>query len=196
MNQSEQINELAAALSKAQSQMSKAKMTGVNDRFKNEAKGTTGAYAKFEDIREAVQKPFADNGLSYVQFPYRDIDSVGCFTQLMHTSGQYIVHHFGVPAKQHHAQEYGSILTYVRKYCLAAVAGLASEEDTDANEVSVDSEMINEKQVADIKKLLESKDMSEDRVLKYKKVATLEHIKAEDFDDVISKIESVKVENS
>tara|TARA_S200002703_G_scaffold29506_1_gene25391 strand:+ start:4614 stop:5204 length:591 start_codon:yes stop_codon:yes gene_type:complete len=196
MNQSEQINELAAALSKAQSQMSKAKMTGVNERFKNEAKGITGAYAKFEDIREAVQKPFADNGLSYVQFPYRDIDSVGCFTQLMHSSGQYIVHHFGVPAKQHHAQEYGSILTYVRKYCLAAVAGLASEEDTDANEVSVDSEMISKKQLAEIKKLLKSKDVSEDRITKWKNIATLEHIKAGDFDDIISKIEAVKVENS
>jgi hypothetical protein len=100
MKQSEQINELAAALAKAQAVMPKAKMSGVNSRFADKATGKTGAYATLDDIRDAVKDTLTANGISYTQHPYSINGEVGVETMLIHSSGQWMRSRFGVPAAQ------------------------------------------------------------------------------------------------
>ena len=62
INQSESISELATALSKAQAQMGSAIKDSENPFFKSK-------YADLTSVIAAVRKPFADNGLSFVQLP-------------------------------------------------------------------------------------------------------------------------------
>ena len=57
---SEQINEIAQALSKAQAAMPPAKMNATNPFLKNR-------YADLGSVIEAARKPLADNGLSIAQ---------------------------------------------------------------------------------------------------------------------------------
>ena len=67
IGQSESISELATALSKAQSQMGAAIKDSENPFFKSK-------YADLTSVIAAVRKPFADNGLSFVQLPVSQDD--------------------------------------------------------------------------------------------------------------------------
>lgn len=193
MKQSEQINELAAALAKAQAVMPKAKMSGVNSRFADKATGKTGAYATLDDIRDAVKDTLTANGISYTQHPYSINGEVGVETMLIHSSGQWMRSRFGVPASKHDPQAYGSLLTYVRKFALAAAAGVSTQEDTDADEVSHEppSPTISVKQVAKIQNLLAAKKIDEKRILKWKKIQNLTQLRVTDFDAAFEIIEKL-----
>lgn len=123
MNKSEQINELAAALSKAQGAMEMAKKDAENPFFKSR-------YADLASVVAAIQGPFADNGLAYVQCPDAcEGEAVAVDTLLMHTSGQWISSRTVVPVTKQDAQGYGSALTYARRYGLQAIAGVAADDD-------------------------------------------------------------------
>lgn len=187
MKQSEQINELAAALATAQSVMPKAKMSGINSRFADKATGKTGAYATLDDIRDAVKDTLTANGISYTQHPYSINGEVGVETMLIHSSGQWMRSRFGVPSAKHDSQAYGSILTYVRKFALAAAAGVSTQEDTDADEVSHEPPplTISEGQVATIRKELEKYGKPESKILEWKKLNDLSELTQSDYDRVI-----------
>jgi hypothetical protein len=193
MKQSEQINELAAALAKAQAVMPKAKMSGINSRFADKATGKSGAYATLDDIRDAVKETLTANGISYTQHPYSINGEVGVETMLIHSSGQWMRSRFGVPSAKHDPQAYGSLLTYVRKFALAAAAGVSTQEDTDADEVSHDlpSPTISVEQVAKIQNLLAAKKIDEKRILKWKNIENLTQLRVTDFDAACEIIEKL-----
>jgi hypothetical protein len=123
MNRSEQINELATALAKAQGQMGGAKKDSENPFFKSR-------YADLASVVEALRAPFAEHGLSYVQLPIpTEGDWVQVETVLLHASGQWIANIVDVPVAKGDAQGYGSALTYARRYGLSAICGVAPEDD-------------------------------------------------------------------
>lgn len=81
--QSEQINELAEALSKAQGMIEGAAKDSKNPFFKS-------SYADLHSVMACAKEPLASNGLSVVQ-PTTVIDGQLCLvTTLMHKSGQWI----------------------------------------------------------------------------------------------------------
>lgn len=122
MEKSGQINELAVALNKAQNQMGGAVKDAKNPFFKSK-------YADLSAVVKAVKDPFADNGLSYSQFPIYQDGLVGVETILMHTSGQFISGTLLLPMTKKDPQAAGSAITYARRYSLQAVAGIPSEDD-------------------------------------------------------------------
>lgn len=122
MNKSEQINELAAALNKAQSEMTGAKKKSANPFFKSK-------YADLSAVIEAISKPFAENGLSFSQFPINQDGQVGVETILMHESGQWMSQAITFPLMKQDPQAVGSTLTYARRYSLQSVCGVPSEDD-------------------------------------------------------------------
>lgn len=122
MKSSESIAKLATALCKAQQQMGGAVKDSKNPFFKS-------SYADLGAVVKAIKEPFADNGLSYVQFPLATENRVGIVTRLMHTSGEWLEQKFCTPATKMDAQACGSILTYYRRYSLAAVAGIPQVDD-------------------------------------------------------------------
>lgn len=136
MNRSEQINELATALSKAQGTMRASGKSGTNPFFKH-------AYATFDDILAAIKKPLADNGLAFTQLLDRDGETQILTTMLIHTSGQYIAASAElnvVPSKGTNAlQDFGKAITYMKRYALAAMLGVSSDEDTDAQAREVET---------------------------------------------------------
>lgn len=128
MEKSESIKHIAAAMNKAQSEMGGAHKGANNPFFKSK-------YADLGAVIEVVKAPFADNGLSYVQFPISDGDRVGVETILMHSSGEWLSGSFTVKASKQDAQGAGSVITYCKRYGLQAIAGIPSEDD-DGNAVT------------------------------------------------------------
>lgn len=95
-------------------------------------------YAPHELIVAAVRKPLADLGLAVSQPLATTGDGrPGLRTILMHTSGESIDSVFPLPTTDGMtAQELGSAITYIRRYALSAILGLATEDDDDGNRAS------------------------------------------------------------
>lgn len=127
MNTSETINELAAALSKAQAEMQGAKKDSTNPHFKS-------AYADLASVWEACRAALTKHGLSVLQSPRATSNngagwSVEVETRLLHSSGQWMADTLTVPVGKADAQGVGSAVTYARRYALAAFVGVAPDDD-------------------------------------------------------------------
>lgn len=122
MEKSEDIKELAAALSKAQGEMGGASKDAKNPFFKSK-------YADLGSVVHALKQPFSENGLSYSQFPIAANDRVGVETILMHKSGQWLTSKVLFKPTKQDVQGAGSVITYARRYSLQALAGIPSEDD-------------------------------------------------------------------
>lgn len=121
--QSDNIGELAKALAAAQGEMSAAAKDATNPHFKTR-------YADLASIMDACRGPLTKHGLSVVQLPGRGDDgAVTLTTMLMHASGQHIGSTVGARPAQENPQVVGSILTYLRRYALASVVGVVSDDD-------------------------------------------------------------------
>lgn len=123
LQHSENINEIAAALSKAQAAIKGAKRESDNPYFKSR-------YADLASVWESVRKPLTDAGLSVVQsVSTQESGRVCVTTMLVHTSGQWFRDTASGTPKDDGPQALGSLVTYLRRYSLAAVAGVAPEDD-------------------------------------------------------------------
>ena len=124
MNQSENIETLAAALAKAQGIIANPAFDAINPHFKNRY-ATLGAHI------DAVRGAFPANGLSVVQaIETPERDRVSLTTRILHSSGQWIESTVSASTGAK-VQEIGSTVTYLRRYALAAIVGIVGEEDDD-----------------------------------------------------------------
>jgi len=119
---SESIEKLALALCSAQGEMGGAVKGSANPFFKS-------SYADLTSVIKAIKEPCFKNGLSYVQLPHRDGNSIGVTTRLIHTSGQWIEHEFTLPMVKGDPQAAGSAITYARRYALQALFGIPAVDD-------------------------------------------------------------------
>ena len=151
MAQSEEIGELAKALSKMQSVLGGTAKSKNNPFFKSK-------YSSLEDVWDAIREPLTDNGLSVVQTNRHGretattifktewvpdikksipvavvgedrIVSVVISTTLLHTSGQWISGELELVPLKNDPQALGSAITYGRRYGLAAITGVYQEDD-------------------------------------------------------------------
>jgi len=121
-DRSEQLNELAAALAKAQGAMELASKDSTNPHFQSK-------FASLASCIAAIKKPLADNGLCWIQRPGNKTASVSVETVLIHSSGQWISSVLNMPVDKGTPQGFGSALTYCRRYALCAMLGIAAEDD-------------------------------------------------------------------
>jgi len=128
MAASEQLNELAAALSKTQAMLQGAVKDAKNDHFKSR-------YADLASCWDACREALAANGLSVVQLPEGDGSVVTMTTMLIHTSGQWVSCTGTFRPTKADPQGLGSCITYARRYQLCAVVGISPEDD-DGNAAS------------------------------------------------------------
>jgi hypothetical protein len=131
MRTSEHINELAAALAKAQpnfGHIERSKTVQVRT-----DKGTYSfAYAPLEEIISATRGSLNQHGLALVH-PIESTDThIVCGARLQHASGQYMESTITVP-RPVKMQELGSCLTYIKRYCTQGVLGVQADDDDDAN---------------------------------------------------------------
>ena len=122
MKSSETIEKLALALCSAQGEMGGAVKGSANPFFKS-------SYADLTSVIKAIKEPCFKHGLSYVQLPHRDGNSIGVTTRLIHTSGQWIEHEFTLPMVKGDPQAAGSAITYARRYALQALFGIPAVDD-------------------------------------------------------------------
>lgn len=122
MNKSETIAELAKALASAQGEIENAGKNASNPHFKSR-------YADLAEVLNTVRPVMSRNGISISQFPAFESGIASVETIVMHTSGEWMTGISSAPVTKQDAQGVGSALTYLRRYSLAAIAGIAQEDD-------------------------------------------------------------------
>lgn len=122
--QSETIGALAAALSKAQADITGALKDSSNPFFKSK-------YADLASCWDACRKQLAANNLAVIQTVWVnwERDESVLRTTLAHSSGEWIQSDVPIRAKDGSPQAHGSAITYARRYALAAIVGLAQIDD-------------------------------------------------------------------
>ena len=126
MKTSDAVNELAAALAKAQGEMKNATLNKENPFFKSR-------YADLASVRDTITPALSKHGLSIVQMLSPENGSLMVCTRLIHSSGQWMESAFPIIADTNKPQAMGSAMTYARRYSLAAICNIATEDDDDAN---------------------------------------------------------------
>ena len=124
LHMSERIGELAGALSKAQSCMSKAKMDSINPFFHSN-------YANLAAIWDVCRESLSANGLAITQVTSVEGERVVLTTVLLHNSGQWLSGDYPLSPVKSDPQSMGSAVTYARRYALSAILGIVADEDDD-----------------------------------------------------------------
>lgn len=153
MKQSPEIARLASALVKVQAELKSISKDSTNPHFRNK-------YASLDAITEAVRPVLAKHGLSLIQGTTPVTEAEGRLTALtiestlLHESGEWISTAVTMPVgtvptkdKQGNvisaeptAQTAGGATTYGRRYGLAALLALTTDEDDDGNQASTRAE--------------------------------------------------------
>jgi hypothetical protein len=202
------INELAAALAKAQGEMDIAGKDNNNPFFKSK-------YADFATIVKASRPALSKHGLSVSQPPVMmgDNGTGMLVTILLHSSGQYITSSIRInPLKTDH-QSLGSCLTYLKRYAYAAIIGVVADDEDDDGETAmvrrpgakaavvnndedaenqVSPEKISQDQYEILINELDGYDHVHRRFLQAWKVGSLRDVTRGEFREALEKIRMVK----
>lgn len=141
MKTSDSIAKISAALAKALPAIQNATKDASNPAYRS-------TYATLNSVMDAVKPALFDHGIVVVQGPgWRD-GVVTVTTRMLHESGEWIETEAGAPVahrfekvdgvatdKGPDAQMAGSAISYLRRYSLAAMAGITQEDD-DGNAAS------------------------------------------------------------
>jgi hypothetical protein len=139
MERSAEIGNLVAALAKAQGDFTPAIKATTNTYFNSK-------YADLAANIDAVRPALNKHGIALMQFPDVDLESQTVrVTTALHHGEQFISQSFEAPAvgaKGFNVQSIGACTTYLRRYGLQALVGLASEDD-DGNSVATENAPIS-----------------------------------------------------
>jgi hypothetical protein len=194
--ESDQLDQLYSALAKAQGEMEIALTDSVNPFFKSK-------YSDFTSIVKASRQYLSKNGLSVIQRVMTDDKSTMFLnTRLCHMSGQWIESKMIINPVKNDIQSIGSYITYLKRYNLASIVGVATDDaNDDDGEKAMSRDDKKEKNLKDIndsndfisrdkerhlldliKKLPEDIQIDEsDKVLSFYKVNEMKEIRNKDF---------------
>lgn len=120
---SPELDQLATALAVAQGSIQPAIRDRTNPAFKS-------SYADLASTWDACRVALSSNGLAVSQHPGRLEDgSVTVTTMLLHRSGQHITSICSALPRDASPASVGSVVTYLRRYGLAAAVGVSPEDD-------------------------------------------------------------------
>lgn len=121
---SESIGKFAVAFLAAQKSVENVAKTADNLYFKSK-------YADLPSVLEEVKKHLHANDIAVLQFPTQPVSdgTLALTTRLLHVSGEWIEGTAVTPLAKSDPQGFGSAVTYLRRYGLQSILGLAAEDD-------------------------------------------------------------------
>ena len=130
MQKSDSIANLTKALAEFQGKVRQPMKDRDNPFFKSK-------FVPLENVVEVITETASPLGISFIQYPVSLENRVGMVTVVMHESGEYIQTEpvYARPVKDD-PQATGSVITYLKRYSLAAVFGITSDVDDDGNKAS------------------------------------------------------------
>ena len=122
MELSQSIIKLSESLCKAQKEFKTAIKNRSNPYFRSK-------YADYTEVLGCVKPALNKYGISIIQPINNDVVE----TVLLHESGEYIKSSTKIYCTTNKPQDYGSAITYARRYALSSLLSIDSDEDDDGN---------------------------------------------------------------
>lgn len=165
------------------------------------------SYTDLDGIFEAIKNVFRENKIAVIQNAHTDFDENGTAyvsveTTLLHESGEWVKSEPLKVIANQGMQDLGGQITYMKRYSLSAMLGIATEKDDDANGASGNSvefkdkqpKKLTEPQVKRLFAIASSKNISAQRVKKtimddYNKTQA-EDLTKEEYDELCGRLEA------
>lgn len=167
--------------------------------FKSEKTGHTTSYkyAELVNIVEKIDPELSKYGLSSTWCPKQENGKIGVTCRISHVLGHREEGTLWADAdtsgSKNAIQAMGSTITYLQRYTVLPLLGLACSRDDDGNKAS-GKEFINEKQLSSLLDCLAAKELSEKKLLEYLKIEKLEDLPADQYMKAVGAINAaVKV---
>ena len=120
------LNDLFASIAKAQARISAVTKEGKNPHFRS-------SYVTLDSILNGPVKVFNEHGIAVVQMPSILDGKINIRTVLAHASGANIQSDLSLPCELGNPHKVGSTITYLRRFSLSSILGIAGESDDDGN---------------------------------------------------------------
>jgi hypothetical protein len=112
-------------------------LSALQGKLEHAAKSASGYgyhYADLATVLDVARPLLAEHGLALTQWPVDCADGkIAVESMLVHKSGEWMRAHLTMPIEgkkgMSKAQEIGSVITYARRYSLAAILGIAQVDD-------------------------------------------------------------------
>jgi len=196
MEQSENIAEISAALSKAQAEIRNPAKNIQNTFLKNK-------YADLTSVLNCIRPVAAANGLAFMQTVEAYNDRVAVTSQVTHSSGQWIRQVASVAISsqaKNPMQDLGSMATYLKRFQSQSMFAICGDEDTDAQDLTVDTtigiENISDKKVAWLDALLDSTKSDRNKFLEIYGVKDLKQLTESQFTQAKNQLQAKKQKQS
>lgn len=192
MEQSESINELTAALSKAQSEIRNPSKNTKNTFFKNE-------YADLTAVLSCIRPVAAAHELTFIQGVEAYNGNVAVTSQISHSSGQWIkqIASVALPAQSKNPiQDLGSMATYLKRYQAQSMWAICADEDTDAQDLTLGIEDISDEKVAHLDAMLDSTQSSKSAFLKVYGVENLKSLTDSQYEKAKKQLQQKKAKQA
>lgn len=184
------LDELYAALAKAQAEFKPAKKNKVNPFFRSK-------YADYESVVNSTRPALTKYGLAVIQRP--DITEKGqvLYTMLCHSSGQVIEGVRLLNPPKNDIQSIGSYTTYIKRYDYSAMTGAITGDDDDDGEAAMQrkesekSEYISKAQLTLLSKEINGNTELVNSILKGYKIDKLSEVKKGDFSRVYERVKNI-----
>lgn len=186
---SDQIDQLATALAKAQGEYLVANKDKNNPFFKSK-------YADFESVVVASRPALSKYGLSVAQSIFRLEDGNHyLITMLMHSSGQWIKSQAQHNPQKNDIQSLSSYNTYLKRMCYASMLGVVTGEvDDDGNSASIPTVTVYppspKVSIIQLTELAALPENTQQRILSFNNVNNLNELTVAQYDKVMSMLKS------
>lgn len=155
---------------------------------RNAAGHNSKRYADFAAIAKVVDPILGDHGLSY-RFRTSQNDRISVTCVLSHRDGHAEETTLSGPAdtsgNKNAIQAIGSTLTYLQRYSLVQMLGLAASNDDDG-QAGAGKPVITQEQADNLRELIEANGKDRAKFLKWARVEKIEDIAAEHYDACVN----------
>ena len=149
---SESNQKISAALAKSWAEIENPKHNKtVQVKTKNGGQYTFD-YADLGTIFDEAKLVFKENGISVLQNAYTEVVEgnlmIAVETMLLHSSGEWVKSQPLKMPSSTNMQDMGGQVTYMKRYSLSALLGIATESDDDANGASGNTYKLSDKKAS------------------------------------------------
>lgn len=128
-NFSEKHTEIIKSLINLQTNMDAASKDANNPHFGKK-------YADYKNVWDAVGPLINKNKMAYMLIPSGGPKFFSFTGMLMHECGEYLKCTVQIEASRISPQEFGSLSTYMKRYLLQLLTGVATDQDDDGNKAT------------------------------------------------------------
>ncbi|MFA5323877.1 MAG: ERF family protein [Smithella sp.] len=192
-----EANQARKAYSQAMSDF-KADPPEIDKDKKVSYKTTSGVtaynHASLGNVTEKINSALSKYGLSAGWTTKQDGTNVTVTCRISHSLGHSeetsLTAALDTSGGKNTIQALGSTITYLERYTILALTGLATSETDDDGMASEEIKYISDKERSTIIDMMASKDVKEDRFCKFMNVESIEKIMASDFTKAMAALRS------